>query len=60
MEKVVIPLPPVKVQKEIADALDELATMTNELIEELQAEIEARKKQYEYYSDTLLTFNKTE
>lgn len=60
MGKVVIPLPPVKVQKEIADAIDELATMTNELIEELQAEIEARKKQYEYYSDTLLTFNKTE
>jgi len=48
-----IPLPPLIVQQEIVRILD---TFT-ELIKELNAELEARKKQYEYYRDLLLTFN---
>ena len=47
------PLPPLIVQQEIVRILD---TFT-ELIKELNAELEARKKQYEYYRDLLLTFD---
>jgi len=47
-----IPLPPLPVQQEIVRILD---TFT-ELIKELNAELEARRKQYEYYRDLLLTF----
>jgi len=47
-----IPLPPLPVQQEIVQILD---TFT-ELIKELNAELEARRKQYEYYRDLLLTF----
>jgi type I restriction enzyme, S subunit len=47
-----IPLPPLPVQQEIVRILDNFA----ELIAELTAELTARKKQYEYYRDTLLTF----
>jgi len=47
-----IPLPPLSVQQEIVRILD---TFT-ELIKELNAELDARRKQYEYYRDTLLNF----
>lgn len=60
MAKVTIPVPPLEVQNEIAKMLDDLAEITNELIEELTKELDARKKQYEYYSDLLLTFSKKE
>ncbi len=43
-----------EIQKEIVRILD---TFT-ELTEELTAELTARKKQYEYYRDMLLTFSK--
>ncbi|MCY3985914.1 MAG: restriction endonuclease subunit S [Candidatus Dadabacteria bacterium] len=44
-----IPTPPLVIQEEIVKILD---TFT-----ELEAELEARKKQYEYYRSALLTFN---
>lgn len=44
-----IPIPPLVIQEEIVKILD---TFT-----ELEAELEARKKQYEYYRNELLTFN---
>jgi len=50
--KLRIPLPPLPVQQEIVRILD---TFT-ELIKELNAELEARKKQYEYYLNKLLDF----
>ena len=46
--KIPIPLPPLPVQQEIVRILDKFTT--------LEAELEARKKQYEYYKDNLLTF----
>ena len=49
-----IPLPPLEVQNEIVRILD---TFTSQ-VEELQAELEARKEQYEYYRNKLLTFAK--
>lgn len=48
-----IPIPPLEVQTEIVRILD---TFT-EVIAELNAELTARKKQFEYYRDKLLTFN---
>lgn len=47
-----IPVPPIEVQREIVRVLDNFTELTEELTEELTA----RKKQYEYYRDTLLTF----
>lgn len=49
-----IPIPPLSIQKEIVRILDTFA----ELTVELTAELTARKKQYEYYRDMLLTFPK--
>ena len=51
-----IPLPDIERQKEIAEILDRFNRLINDLSDGLPAEIAARKKQYEYYRDTLLTF----
>ena len=48
-EDFVIPVPPLEVQAEIVRILDKFT--------ELEAELEARKKQYEYYRDSLLNLN---
>ena len=53
---VLIPLPPLPVQQEIVRILDKFEALTSDLQSGLPAEIEARKKQYEYYRDRLLTF----
>ena len=52
LNNVKIPLPPLPVQQEIVRILDNFT----ELTAELTAELIARKKQYEYYRDLLLTF----
>lgn len=49
-----IPVPPLEVQQEIIHLLDDFTAKTAELQAELNKEYEARKKQYEYYRDTLL------
>lgn len=54
VEKFEIPIPPLEVQEEIVRILDHF---TN-LAAELQAELQARKEQYEYYRNKLLTFDK--
>ena len=56
MEKVTIPLPPLEVQEEIVRILDRFDTLCNDISRGLPAEIAARKKQYEYYRDKLLSF----
>ena len=56
MEKVVIPVPPLQVQQEIVRILDNFTELTKELARELTKELAARKKQYAYYRDELLTF----
>ena len=48
-----IPLPPLEIQSRIVEVLDKMATLTAEL----EAELEARKQQYEYYRNKLLIFN---
>lgn len=48
-----IPVPPIEVQEEIVRILDSFS----DYAAELQAELQARKQQYEYYRNLLLTFN---
>ncbi|MGI6686427.1 MAG: restriction endonuclease subunit S [Bacillota bacterium] len=55
-EEFVIPFPPLPVQREIVRILDNFTELTAELTTELIAELTARRKQYEYYRDLLLTF----
>ena len=52
LENVTIPLPPLPVQREIVQILDNFANLTAELT----AELAKRKKQYEHYRDMLLNF----
>ncbi|MCD7713024.1 MAG: restriction endonuclease subunit S [Firmicutes bacterium] len=56
IEKLQIPIPPLKVQQEIVRVLDKFDTLATSISEGLPREIELRKKQYEYYREQLLTF----
>ncbi len=56
MARIQIPLPVLEIQNRIVAILDRFDTLCNDLTSGLPAEIEARKKQYEYYRDKLLTF----
>lgn len=53
-----IPVPPLDVQHQIVQILDRFDALCNDLTQGLPAEIEARRKQYEYYRDLLLTFKR--
>ena len=53
VSKIVVPLPPIEIQREIVRILDKFTTLTAELT----AELTARQKQYEFYRDKLLTFD---
>lgn len=57
MAKISIPIPPMEIQKEIVCLLDDFTAKTAELQAELNKEYEARKKQYEYYRETVLNDN---
>ena len=53
-----IPIPPIEVQRSISEMLDKFATLCHHEKNGLPAEITFRKKQYEYYRDKLLTFER--
>ncbi|WP_407380848.1 restriction endonuclease subunit S [Helicobacter sp.] len=52
IEKFPIPLPPLEIQQKIVEILDAFT--------ELEAELQARRKQYEYYRNKLLSFEELE
>ncbi|GAA8766250.1 restriction endonuclease subunit S [Helicobacter pylori] len=54
--QITIPIPPLEIQQEIVKILDQFLALTTDLLAGIPAEIEARKKQYEYYREKLLTF----
>ncbi|MGL2343494.1 restriction endonuclease subunit S, partial [Helicobacter pylori] len=56
IETLTIPIPPLEIQQEIVKILDQFSILTTDLLAGIPAEIEARKKQYEYYREKLLTF----
>lgn len=51
-------LPSLSEQKRIVSILDRFDALCNDITSGLPAEIEARQKQYEYYRDKLLNFQK--
>ncbi|PUD47677.1 restriction endonuclease subunit S [Helicobacter pylori] len=51
-----VPIPPLEIQQEIVKILDQFSILTTDLLAGIPAEIKARKKQYEYYREKLLTF----
>ena len=51
--RLLLPVPPLEVQREIVRVLDSFTLLTAELT----AELTARKKQYEFYRNKLLTFD---
>ncbi len=55
-KKYKFPIPPLEIQQEIVKILDQFSILTTDLLAGIPAEIEARKKQYEYYREKLLTF----
>ncbi len=54
--QITIPIPPLEIQQEIVKILDQFSALTTDLLAGIPAEIKARKKQYEYYREKLLTF----
>ena len=56
LAKIKLPVPPLEVQREIVRILDCFTLLTAELT----AELTARKKQYEFYRDHLLNFDKVQ
>ena len=52
-KKILIPIPPLSVQRKLVEILDKFT----ELEAELEAELDCRKRQYEYYRNKLLAFD---
>ena len=56
MKQFIIPVPPIEIQHRIVEVLDRFDALVNDITSGLHAETKARKQQYEYYRDKLLTF----
>lgn len=60
LKKIPIPVPTLEEQQKITEILDKFEKLTNDISVGLPAEIETRRKQYEYYRNKLLTFKELE
>jgi type I restriction enzyme S subunit len=58
LSKLQFPIPPLAEQQRIVSILDRFESLVNDLTAGLPAEIEARRQQYEYYRNQLLTFKR--
>ncbi len=56
LKKIKIPIPPLKVQNEVVEILDQFDALVSDICIGLPAEMTARKKQYAFYREKLLTF----
>jgi type I restriction enzyme S subunit len=56
LEELEILLPSLEAQAHIVSILDRFDTLVNDITQGLPAELAARRRQYEYYRDKLLTF----
>jgi len=59
MEPVAIPIPSLEDQARVVKTLDNFDALVNDLSIGLPAELAARRKQYEYHRDKLLTFEES-
>ncbi|WP_216083676.1 restriction endonuclease subunit S [Candidatus Mycoplasma haematohominis] len=55
IKKLKIPLPPLEIQEQIANSLDKLRELCEDLEKGIPREIELANKRYEYYRDLLIT-----
>ncbi len=60
IQKYRIPIPPLAEQGRIVAILDDFDALVNDISIGLPAELNARRKQYEYYRNKLLTFKPVE
>lgn len=60
MKKIKIPVPPLDEQRRIVSILDKFGALVSDISSGIPAEIAARRKQYEYYRDRLLSFKEAE
>lgn len=58
LRNIKILIPPLPIQEYIVSILDKFEALSQSTTEGLRREIELREKQYEYYSEKLLTFKK--
>lgn len=56
VKKIKVPVPTLQEQERIVDILDNFDALVNDFSKGLPAELAARRKQYEYYRNRLLTF----
>ena len=56
VEKMVVPIPPIAEQERIVAILDKFDALVNDISVGLPAELKARRKQYEYWRNKLLSF----
>lgn len=60
LNRINVPLPDLETQAEIVRILDRFTELEAQLEAELKAELESRRRQYEHYRDSLLTFTERE
>ena len=60
MGEIRISLPGIKRQLKVVEVLDKFDALLNDISIGIPGEISARRKQYEYYRDKLLTFKELE
>ena len=58
IKDLVVPVPSLTDQRKIVSILDRFDRLTNDLSSGLPAEMEKRRRQYEYYRDKLLSFKR--
>ncbi len=58
IKQIKIPVPTIEEQERIVNILDRFDKLCNDILEVLPAEIDERQKQYEYYKDKLLSFER--
>ena len=59
LAEMILPIPDISIQDRLVQILDNFDSICFDLKIGLPSEIEARKKQYEFYRDKLLSFKET-